>query len=70
MYMGNLDASYTADHWMRDFVCKLMGLSHKTLLARNLMKHDKTKGKYDSHQGKRGIAEGSGQNYSTMLVEH
>ena len=44
MYMGNLDVIYTVDHWMRDFVRKLMGLSHKTWLARNLMKHRKTKG--------------------------
>lgn len=28
---------------MRDFVRKLMGLSHKNWLARNLMKHHKTK---------------------------
>ena len=44
MYMGNLGATYTVDHWMRDFVRKLMGLSHKVWLARNLMKHHKTKG--------------------------
>ena len=44
MYMGNLDATYTVDHWMRDFVRKLMGLSHETWLARNPMKHHKTKG--------------------------
>ena len=30
MYMGNLDATYTVDHWMRDFVRKLMELSHET----------------------------------------
>ena len=29
---------------MRDFVRKLIGLSHKILLARNLMKHHKKKG--------------------------
>ena len=29
VYMGNLDATYTVNHWMRDFVRKLMGLSHK-----------------------------------------
>ena len=44
VYMGNLDATYTVDHWMRDFVRKLMGLSHETWLARNLMNHHKTKG--------------------------
>ena len=44
MYIGNLDATYTVDHWLRDFVRKLMGQSHKTWLARNLMKHHKTKG--------------------------
>ena len=44
MYMSNLDATYTVDHWMRDFVRKLMGLHHETWLARNLMKHHKTKG--------------------------
>ena len=44
VYMGNLDATYTVDHWMRDFVCKLMGLSHEIWLARNLMQHHKTKG--------------------------
>ena len=44
LYMGNLDATYTVDHWMREFVCKLMGLSHETWLARNRMKHHKTKG--------------------------
>ena len=42
--MGNLDAAYTVDHWMRDFMHKLMGLSHETLLARNLTEHHKTKG--------------------------
>ena len=30
-------------YWMGDFVCKLMGLSHKNCLARNLMRHHKTK---------------------------
>ena len=33
------------DHWMKDLVRKLMGLSHDTWLARNLMKHHKTKGR-------------------------
>merc|ERR1711966_157720 len=42
--MGNLDATYTVDHWMKDFERKMMGLSHDTWLARNLMKHHKTKG--------------------------
>ena len=27
LYMGNLDATYTVGHWMRDFVRKLIGLS-------------------------------------------
>ena len=43
VYMGNLDATYTVDHWMKDFMRKLMGLSHDTWLARNMMKHHKTK---------------------------
>ena len=30
MYMGDLDATHTVDHWVRDNVCKLMGLSHET----------------------------------------
>ena len=30
MYMGNLDATYAVDHWMREFVRKLMGLSQET----------------------------------------
>ena len=45
VYMVNLDATYTVDHWMKDIVRKLMGLSHDTWLARNLMKHHKTKGR-------------------------
>ena len=44
MYVDNLDATYTVDQWMRDFVHKLIGLSHKIWLARSLMKHHKTKG--------------------------
>ena len=43
VYMGNLDATYTVEHWMKDFMRKLMGLSHDTWLARNMMKHHKTK---------------------------
>ena len=44
VYMGNLGATYTVDHWMRNVVRKLMSISHETWLARNLMKHHKTKG--------------------------
>ena len=28
-YMCNRNMTYTADHWMRDFIWKLMGLSHE-----------------------------------------
>ena len=44
LYMDNLGATYTVDHWMRDFVRKLMRLSRETWLARISMKHHKTKG--------------------------
>ena len=43
MYMCNKNVTYTVDHWMRDFVWKLMGLTHEGWLGRNLMKHHKTK---------------------------
>ena len=71
MYMGNLDATYTVDHWTRDSVRKLIGLSHETLLARNLMKHHKTKGMI-AIKAKEELptAEGSGKNCPTMLAEH
>ena len=44
LYTGNMDTTYTVNYWMRDFVRKRMGLSHKSWLARNLMKHHKTNG--------------------------
>ena len=44
MYMCNHYVTYMVDHWMRDFVRKLMGLSHGSWLGRNLMKHHETKG--------------------------
>ena len=44
MYMCNYDLTYTVDHWIRDFVRKLIGLSHESWLARNLMKHHMAKG--------------------------
>ena len=43
VYMGSLDATYAVDHWIKDVVRKLIGLSRNTWLARNLMKHHKTK---------------------------
>ena len=70
MYMGNLDAAYTVDHWTRYFVRKLMGLSHETWLARNLMKHRKTKGMIAIKTKEELLKEADGQNHPTMLVEH
>ena len=40
--MCNRNVTYIADHWMRDFIQKLMSLLHEMWLARNLMKHHKT----------------------------
>ena len=42
--MCNRSVTYTADHWMKDLIRKLMGLSHEMWLARNLMKHQSTQG--------------------------
>ena len=44
MYMCNRNVTYTVDHWMKDFIRKLMGLSHEMWMGRNLMKHHKTQG--------------------------
>ena len=44
MYMCNCNVTIMVDHWMRDFVRKLMGLTHECWLGRNFMKHNKTKG--------------------------
>ena len=46
MYICNRNVTYTVGHchWMRDFVRKLMGLTHECWLGRNFMKHNKTKG--------------------------
>ena len=43
-YMCNRGITYTVDHWMKDLIRKLMGLSHEQWLARNLMKHHDTQG--------------------------
>ena len=43
-YMCNRCVTYTVDHWMKDFIRKLLGLSHKNWLWRNLMKHHTTRG--------------------------
>ena len=44
MYMCNRGSTYTENHWMRDFVKKLMALTHEQWLGRNLMKHHRTEG--------------------------
>ena len=43
-YMCNRNVTYTADHWMKDLIRKLMGLSHEMWLARNLMKQHSMQG--------------------------
>ena len=70
IYIGVLDAAYTVDHWMREFVRKLMGLSHKIWLARNPTKHHKTKGTIAIKTKEELLKEADGQNHPTMLVEH
>ena len=42
MYTCNRNVTYTVDHWMKDFIRKLMGLSHEMWIGRNLVKHHKT----------------------------
>ena len=44
VYMCNHSVTYTVDHWMNDFVRKLMGMTHEAWLGKNLMKHYKTQG--------------------------
>ena len=42
--MCNRNVTYTVDLWMRNFMRKLVRLTHEGWLGRNLMKYHKTKG--------------------------
>ena len=43
-YMCNRGVTCTVNHWMKDFIRKLLGFSHEKWLERNLMKHHITRG--------------------------
>ena len=43
-FVCNRGLTYTEDHWMRDFIRKLIALTHEQWLGCNLMKHHRTEG--------------------------